>query len=73
MLLVAMFQDVSSTGNAKADSLPLQDLSVQKNVTVFRIHDDRPFIDRSDLKAALVAFLISWILLCIFFACNKEA
>lgn len=88
MLLVSMFQDVSSPGIANADpnaevragSVNMQvELSAQKNAittNVFRIHelffDYRPCIDLSDLKAALVAFLISWGLLCMLFACNKE-
>lgn len=87
MLMVVMFQDMNSSGIANADpnaevlagSFNMQvELSAQKNATITSIHElcsnnTKPFIDRSDLKAALVAFLISWGLLCMFLACNKEA
>jgi hypothetical protein len=89
MLLVLMLQDVSSSGrpkaipNAEVHTGPPDkqvELSAQKEVHITnfsRIHeqylDNRPFLELSDLKAALVAFLISWGLLCMLFACNKDA
>lgn len=89
MLSVFMHQDVSSSGrskaisNAEVQSGPSDmqvELYARKDLhitNVSRIREqysnNRPFLDLSDLKAALVAFLVSWGLLCMFFACNKEA
>lgn len=73
--------DADSNADVLSGSFNMQvELSAPRNAAitnVSRIHelcsDNRRSVDRSDLKAALVAFLISWALLCMLFACNKEA
>ena len=83
-----MQQEVSSSGRAETNfdvevhAAPPDmqvKLSAQKDIRVIyfsRIHekcsDNRPFLELSDVKAALLFFLISWVFLCMLFACNKE-